>query len=66
MPRRAPGPGTVTLRLVTRLLEVRPGEAVLDPAEGAPEAVPADAVLVLVGSDPARAFLERSGVELGG
>ena len=65
VPRRAPGPGTVTLRLITRLLEVRPGEAVLDPAEGSPETVPADAVLILVGSDPARAFLERSGVELG-
>lgn len=63
VPRRAPGPGTVTLLLVTRLLEVRPGEVVLGPAEGPPTPVPADAVLVLVGSDPARAFLERSGVE---
>ncbi len=65
VPRRAPGPGTVTLRLVTRLLEVRPGEAVLGPAEGPPEVALADTVLILVGSDPARAFLERSGVELG-
>ena len=53
VPRRAPGPGTVTLRLVTRLVEVRPGEAVLDPAEGPLETVPADAVFILVGSDPA-------------
>jgi NosR/NirI family transcriptional regulator, nitrous oxide reductase regulator len=64
VPRRAPGPGTVTLQLVTRLVEVRPGEAVLDPAEGPPKAVPAGAVVILVGSDPARAFLERSGVAL--
>ena len=65
VPRREPGPGTVTLRLATRLLEVRAGEAVLGPADGPPETMPADAVLILVGSDPARAFLERSGVELG-
>ncbi len=64
VPRRAPGRGTVTLRLVTRLLEVRPGEVVLEAPEGAAETVPADAVVVLVGSDPARAFLERSGVAL--
>jgi NosR/NirI family transcriptional regulator, nitrous oxide reductase regulator len=66
VPRRTPGPGTVALRLMTRLLGIRSREAVLGPADGPPETVATDAVLVLVGRDPDDALLERSGVEMHG
>ena len=66
IPRRAPGPGTVTLRLVTRVEEIRPGEALLREGDGAGEVVPADAVFVMVGREAPGDFLSRSGVALQG
>ena len=66
VPRRAPGPGTVSLRLVTRVEEIRPGAAVLREGDGAPEAVPVDAVFVMVGRETPADFLRRSGVALEG
>ena len=64
IPRRAPGPGTVALRFATRLIEVRPGAAVLQQADGTIETVPADAVFVMIGRQRPGDFLLRSGVPL--
>ncbi len=66
IPRRAPGPGTVTLRLGTLVGEIRAGEAVLRQADGTSEAVPADAVFVMVGREAPADFLRRSGVAMRG
>jgi NosR/NirI family transcriptional regulator, nitrous oxide reductase regulator len=66
VPRRAPGPGTVTLRLVTRVEEIRPAEAVLREGDGVAETVPADVVFVMAGREPPADFLRRSGVALEG
>jgi NosR/NirI family transcriptional regulator, nitrous oxide reductase regulator len=66
IPRRAPGPGTVTLRHVTRLQEIHPGEAVLREGNGPTEAVPMDAIFVMVGREAPGDFLRRCGVELRG
>ena len=66
IPRRAPGPGTVTLRFVTRVEEIRPGEAILQEGGGTTEAVPADAIFVMVGREAPADFLHRSGVALRG
>ena len=66
IPRRAPGPGTVTLRLVTRVEEIRPGEAVLQAGDGTREAVAVDAIFVMVGREAPADFLRRSGVALQG
>ena len=66
IPRRAPGPGTVTLRLVTRVEEIRPGEAILQEGDGSGEAVPADAIFVMVGREAPADFLRRCGVALRG
>jgi thioredoxin reductase/NAD-dependent dihydropyrimidine dehydrogenase PreA subunit len=64
IPRRAPGPGTVTLRLVTRVEQIRPAEAVLREGDGVPETVPADVVFVMAGREAPADFLRRSGVAL--
>lgn len=66
IPRRAPGPGTVTLRLVTRVEEIRPGAVILQEGDGPTEAVPADAVFVMVGREAPADFLRRCGVEIQG
>jgi NosR/NirI family nitrous oxide reductase transcriptional regulator len=66
IPRRAPGPGTVTLRLVARVEEIRPGEAILREGDGPGEAVPADAIFVMAGREAPADFLRRCGVELHG
>lgn len=66
IPRRAPGPGTVTLRLVTHVEEIRPGAAVLREGDGPGEAVPADAIFVMVGREAPADFLRRCGVEIQG
>ncbi len=66
VPRRAPGPGTVALRLMTRPLEIRAHETLLGPADGPPEAVATDAVLILAGRDPDDELLEGSGVAMRG
>ena len=64
--RRAPGPGAVTLRLGTRVREIRPAQAVLQEADGAGEAVPVDAVFVMVGHEAPGVFLRRSGIDAAG
>ncbi len=64
VPRRAPGPGTVDLRLMTRVGEIRADEALLEPVDGPPLWLPCDAVLVMIGREPAADFLRRSGVAL--
>jgi len=66
IPRRAPGPGTVTLRLVAQVEEIRPGEAILQEGDGPGETVPADAIFVMVGREASADFLRRSGVALRG
>lgn len=66
IPRRAPGPGTVTLRLVTSVEEIRPGEAILREGDGIGQAVPADAVFVMVGREAPADFLRRCGVGVQG
>ena len=65
-PRRAPGPGTVTLRLGTFVGGIRAGEAVLRQADGTSEVVPADAIFVMVGREAPADFLRRSGVAIRG
>ena len=66
IPRRAPGPGTVTLRHMAQVQEIRPGEVVLREGDGTAEAVPADIVFVMVGREAPADFLRRSGVEIRG
>ena len=66
IPRRAPGPGTVTLRLAAHVEEIRPGEAILRERDGTTEAVPVDAIFVMVGREAPADFLRRSGVALRG
>ena len=66
IPRRAPGPGTVTLRLMNRVEEIHPDGAILREGDGKGEAVPADAIFVMVGREAPAGFLRRSGVALRG
>ena len=66
IPRRAPGPGTVTLRLVAHVEEIRPGAAILREGDGPGETVPVDAVFVMVGCEASSDFLRRCGVALQG
>jgi thioredoxin reductase len=62
--RRAPGPGTVTLRLVSRVHEIRVDEVLLQEGSGPVETVPAETVWVMIGRLSPADLARRSGLAL--
>jgi thioredoxin reductase len=62
--RRAPGPGTIALRLVTQVLEIRPASVVLREGAGTPVEVGTDDVFVAIGRHSPAELAEASGLPL--
>jgi NosR/NirI family transcriptional regulator, nitrous oxide reductase regulator len=59
-------PGSVTVRLATRVLEIRAGEVVIAGPGGAAETLAQDVVFVMIGREAPLDFLRRSRIPIAG
>jgi NosR/NirI family nitrous oxide reductase transcriptional regulator len=59
-------PGSVQLKLGTRVREIREQEVELTGADGRPESIGNDVVFAMIGRDPPLDFLRRCGVRIAG
>jgi thioredoxin reductase len=62
VPRRAPGPGTIALRLVSQVLEIGPGVARIQEGVGPAQEIPADDLFVRIGFHPPALLARVSGL----
>ncbi|MCA9436324.1 MAG: NAD(P)-binding domain-containing protein, partial [Candidatus Omnitrophica bacterium] len=60
------GAGSLTLKMPTDVVEIRPESVILRDGEGNPETIPNDVVFTMIGREPPLDFFRRSGVRIQG